>query len=278
MAYTSPRTWVTGEVVTAALMNAHIRDNLLALATTAGLLLHEAGGMELDISGVADGGVMRGTGAGVWAILASFLDTNGRVTHEYGGIEADISAVADGGIVRGTGAGSMGLLADFLTSGGLVKHEYGGIEADISAIAKGGLVAGSGTGTMAIEAVGSNVEALIADSTKANGLDWRPIVNRGNYTGDGATSKAITGVGFAPKFVIIYNGDTDGNVVEVFITDSDYVTQDANGMAVHITGGTIQARNNRIISLDSDGFTVDDAGVDANPNMNTEKYYYVAFG
>lgn len=29
MAWTTPRTWVTGETVTAALLNAHLRDNLL---------------------------------------------------------------------------------------------------------------------------------------------------------------------------------------------------------------------------------------------------------
>ena len=31
MSWTAPRTWVTGELVTAALGNAHWRDNLLAL-------------------------------------------------------------------------------------------------------------------------------------------------------------------------------------------------------------------------------------------------------
>ena len=31
MAWTAPRTWVVGEVVTAALMNTHVRDNLLFL-------------------------------------------------------------------------------------------------------------------------------------------------------------------------------------------------------------------------------------------------------
>mgnify|MGYP001592239233 CR=1 FL=1 len=33
MAWTAPRTWVTSELVTAAIMNTHIRDNLLALST-----------------------------------------------------------------------------------------------------------------------------------------------------------------------------------------------------------------------------------------------------
>lgn len=31
MAWTAPRTWVAGEVVTAALLNTHLRDNLLAI-------------------------------------------------------------------------------------------------------------------------------------------------------------------------------------------------------------------------------------------------------
>lgn len=111
MAYTSPRTWSTGEVVTAALMNTHLRDNLLALSTTGGLLLHEAGGMELDISGVDEGDIMRGTGAGVWGILADFLDGSDRVKHEKGGLEADISAIAKGGLTAGTGSGTMGVQA-----------------------------------------------------------------------------------------------------------------------------------------------------------------------
>lgn len=35
MAWTSPRTWVAGETVTAALLNTHVRDNLLELNGTA---------------------------------------------------------------------------------------------------------------------------------------------------------------------------------------------------------------------------------------------------
>lgn len=35
MAWTSPRTWVAGETVTAAILNTHVRDNLLDLGGTA---------------------------------------------------------------------------------------------------------------------------------------------------------------------------------------------------------------------------------------------------
>ena len=32
MAWTAPRTWVVAEIVTASVMNTHVRDNLLALS------------------------------------------------------------------------------------------------------------------------------------------------------------------------------------------------------------------------------------------------------
>lgn len=47
MAWTSPRTWVAGETVTAALMNTHVRDNLLettpAKVTTQGDIVYATG-------------------------------------------------------------------------------------------------------------------------------------------------------------------------------------------------------------------------------------------
>ncbi len=47
MAWTAPRTWVTGETVTAALLNTHVRDNLLvaapAVLTTTGDVLYASG-------------------------------------------------------------------------------------------------------------------------------------------------------------------------------------------------------------------------------------------
>jgi hypothetical protein len=47
MAWTTPRTWTTGELVTAAIMNAHIRDNQNVL-NPAGVSFHlDAGGAAL---------------------------------------------------------------------------------------------------------------------------------------------------------------------------------------------------------------------------------------
>lgn len=47
MAWTAPRTWAVGEVVTAAIMNTHVRDDLLETAaakvTTQGDLVYATG-------------------------------------------------------------------------------------------------------------------------------------------------------------------------------------------------------------------------------------------
>ncbi len=70
MAWTTPRTWVTGEVVTASLLNLHLRDQLLALDQHA----HGgAGGAGNDIIGnltratFTDGGDPSAPGAGLTA-------------------------------------------------------------------------------------------------------------------------------------------------------------------------------------------------------------------
>jgi len=60
----------------------------------AGTIEHERGGIEANISAIADGGVLVGTGAGTMGIRASFLTAGaaGFIKHELGGLEADINA------------------------------------------------------------------------------------------------------------------------------------------------------------------------------------------
>ena len=47
MAWTTPRTWTTGELVTAAIMNAHIRDNQEILNPAGVSFVIDGGGVEL---------------------------------------------------------------------------------------------------------------------------------------------------------------------------------------------------------------------------------------
>jgi len=103
----------------------------------------------------------------------------------------------------------------------------------------------------------------------------------GTYTGDGTTSKAITGVGFQPKFLIIYKDATDGNLATVISTTDTLVDNDAQGLAHVITpnaSSTNTMEDNKILSLDSDGFTVSDNSADEDPNANGVSYEYMCLG
>ncbi len=82
MAWTAPRTWVTGETVTAALMNAHIKDNFLetsaATVTTAGDVAYadaaNSMGSRLAI-GAATTHLVSDGSAPVWRAIATDVDT-----------------------------------------------------------------------------------------------------------------------------------------------------------------------------------------------------------
>ena len=102
----------------------------------------------------------------------------------------------------------------------------------------------------------------------------------GSYTGDGATSQAITGVGFTPLLVHIVKKTTDTNTAEEYWTMDTIMDDDADGGAIfHSNGdGFPYFYDNCIISLDADGFTVDDAGADNSPNANGLVYNFWCLG
>jgi hypothetical protein len=79
MSWTSPRTWVAGELVTAALFNTHIRDNESELRTGGLALssqatndfLYASSATQLGRLAAATGGVPRYTGA-AWALVTLY--------------------------------------------------------------------------------------------------------------------------------------------------------------------------------------------------------------
>lgn len=85
MSWTTPRTWVTGETVTAALLNAHVRDNFRETSpftvTTAGDLSYAdaANSMNSRLAIGAAHGLLVSTGsAPVWRIPATDVDTSSK--------------------------------------------------------------------------------------------------------------------------------------------------------------------------------------------------------
>jgi len=104
--------------------------------------------------------------------------------------------------------------------------------------------------------------------------DFPPIVRMkiGQYTGDGTTNHPIRGIGFKPKYVKIWHYMTaEGGIASVYATEKE-----ATGFAILHEWNKFEARDNRIISLDPDGFTVSDDGVDVMPNRAGAVYNYIA--
>ena len=122
MAWTTPRTWVTGEVVTAALLNAQIKGNMdlsaPAIMTTAGDIIYASGAntparLAKDTNATR---VLTNTGTSnvpAWAQVALATGVSGTLPVGNGG--TGVTTLTDGGVLLGNGSGAivaMGVLTD----------------------------------------------------------------------------------------------------------------------------------------------------------------------
>ena len=122
MAWTTPRTWTTGEVVTAALLNAQIKGNMdlsaPAIMTTAGDIIYASGAntparLAKDTNATR---VLTNTGTSnvpAWAQVTLTSGVTGTLPVGNGGTGA--TTLTDGGILIGNGSGAfvaMAVLAD----------------------------------------------------------------------------------------------------------------------------------------------------------------------
>jgi hypothetical protein len=130
------------------------------------------------------------------------------------------------------------------------------------------------TGITSLDSDGFTV--LTNDTVNGNGSTYNYIAIKdngagdfkvGSYTGNATDGKAITGVGFQPCYVLI---KSDSGIVGA----SKYAGQTNSSM--QFSGSD---RSDLIVSLDSDGFTVNDgSGSGANlVNVNAVTHYYFAF-
>jgi|TARA_R110000824_G_scaffold18331_2_gene72770 hypothetical protein len=101
----------------------------------------------------------------------------------------------------------------------------------------------------------------------------------GSYTGDGSTDLEVTGIGFTPVAVWInFRQTTNQGAANTFFNTAAILDDAAGAILLHTGGGAHRVDHSKFVSFDSDGFSVNDASADEDPNTNGAVYNYFCIG
>ncbi len=297
MAWAIPPVAITGAVITASWGN-NVRDSLIDIE------LHTHTGVAGQGSADITPSTINTTGGG--ALLGTWSDLGTVTTIDINGGTIDGAVI--GGSVKAAGSFTTLIITSFgagWTNAGRTVADLGIVTTvdinggTIDGAVIGGSSAANGTFTTltvntafagsafkdednmasdsATAAASQQSIKKYVDDNAAPALTAQ--IATGTYTGDGSEGQAITGVGFQPKFLWLaerITADGTGNATRHIFTWPEILADGAGGV-----GGGWEAtsfRDNRIVSLDADGFTVDDNGSDSNPNKSGITYNYLAIG
>jgi hypothetical protein len=164
--------------------------------------------------------------------------------------------------------------SDVITYGEGLANTGGELTADITGLSS----ATPATGDSIMFSDADDSDAL-KKATLSGLLSLGLQLKTGGYTGDGSTSQAVTGVGFQPKFLFVWESQADGGSPQWGFTSDSYMSNDPQGLMVSVSAaGAATSRDNIVLSLDSDGFTVSDDSADRFPNSIGVAYQYIALG
>ena len=183
MAWTTPRCWTTGEVVTAAIMNAHVRDNLnvtsAGVVTAAGDITYASASHTMArLAKGTDGNILHQASCiPAWTAspsltgltLSGALDVNGTI--DYDGTDVDMLSSGDIDLVSSANAAAAIYIAQSTGTSGTIK-----IHAD--------------TGTSVTE--GAESINILSDVGGVGIRSTANLANAINLTVDGGTTSSMT--------------------------------------------------------------------------------------
>lgn len=263
MAWTTPRTWVTAEVVTASQMNTHVRDNTAYLKdaprfdgspTVAGNMTWDGTGWPI---------VERTDGSGnVWQLrmVISGSDTPRLDVQKNGSLHARIEWDESNNLWR------IPSILKVDTSSGEARFRVD----NTGATGGFGLEVLAGTSGTQIRDMGNTGNRVLIDGSKwdfqttvqSNG-DAVPVQAHGSYTGDGTSDRTIS-LPFTPESVFVHARDLTSDVV------GGYTLSTTRG--INFNDSTDSLNNSTLLRIVTGGFLVSGGVL----NTDTEVYNYTA--
>ena len=252
MAFTTPRTWVTGELVTAALLNTYVKDNQVAMY---------AGAMSIASQAADD------------VIIASSSTQLGRTANlgvASGGTGA--STLTDGGILLGSGTGAITPMTALSDSEMIVGNGATDPVAESGATLRTSIGVGTGDSPQftAIE-VGAASDTTLARASAGNlTVEGNALYRAGGTDvaiADGGTGAGTAAAGFAALSPLTTRGDIlyspDGTLTGARLAvggASEVLTSDGTDVAWAAAGGGgfsefVLAYNESAISCDDQVMT-----------------------
>jgi len=259
MAWTAPRTWVSGETVTAALMNTHVRDNFNALqvVTTKGDLIVATASVTLTRLPIGtDGDALIADSVASMGMRWSSTNKAAVAGSAKGVIlNPTLTAIANGNALRGISID--GIIAGSATFTGLTLR---GLQVNGSGFTK----TGSGTIDTAV--------ALYADSPTIGTTNWVMYLASGhavlapgqNFINDTSNGNMTTGLtinqGAADDEILaLKSSDVAHGMTTITETDS-YATLSklSGGVGGILVRGLVETGSNHAIRLE--GYVTDVTG------------------
>lgn len=200
MAWTLPRTWVTGEIVTASLMNTHVRDNLRYSKGLDGVPTIESG-LVIDNT---DGDEYLKLPLLSTAESSTVLATEGKVAFDE---QTHTPKYYNGSAVKDIG--------DHGSLGGLTDDDHTQYQKESLLTTAGDVPYATGNATWARLGIGTSLQWLRTNAG-ATAPEWvsGAVVSKIKAETRDMTAAtgdvAYTGYGFSPKGLIIYCNYTDG--------------------------------------------------------------------
>ena len=224
MGWTAPRTWVAGEVVTAALMNVHVRDNTRYLKGLDGAVTTED---DLTVANLITAGLVDG------------VDVAGhKARHQTAGAdEVSIAGLLGESAELNThkadttvahGAVSAATASKFVVRDASARAKFAAPNAAGDALIKGTRIALADMAALTTDKYWKGVGGVPAEADVPVGGSFA----RGTFNNpQDASVQAITGVGFQPDLVVVFRTETNKGGIAIYDgTTQGYAFHDEDGV------------------------------------------------